>query len=78
MSRDAEAVLQAFDVLRNEDKRAVAEEVLRRSMPFDSGAIEDAEIGAASIALFESLSREDDDSRPRLSLALRLRNGRQG
>jgi hypothetical protein len=35
-------------------------------------------IGAASIALFESLSREDDDSRPRLSLALRLRNGRQG
>jgi hypothetical protein len=39
--------------------------VLRRSLPFDSGPLEDEEIGAASAALFESLEEEDGHSPPR-------------
>lgn len=62
MSRDTEFLLKAFEVLPVEEKRAFAEEVLRRSMPFDSGPIEDEEIGAASKALFEFLAQEDEDT----------------
>ncbi len=62
MSRETEALLEAFENLPQEEKRAFAGEVLRRSLPFDSGPIEDSEIGAASTALFESLDKEDGDS----------------
>jgi hypothetical protein len=55
MSNETQALLQAFEHLPAEEKRAFTEEVLRRSLPFDSGAIADQEIGAASAALFESL-----------------------
>jgi hypothetical protein len=60
MSRDTEALLDAFEQLPVEEKRAFTQEVLRRSLPFDSGPLEDEEIGAASAALFESLEGEDD------------------
>ena len=53
-------LLKEFDHLSPEEKRAFTEEVLRRTLPFDSGRIEDEEIGAASAALFESL--EDGNS----------------
>jgi len=62
MSRDTEALLDAFEHLPVEEKRAFAQEVLRRSLPFDSGPLEDEEIGAASAALFESLEEEDGHS----------------
>jgi hypothetical protein len=65
MSRDAEALLDAFEHLPVEEKRAFAQEVLRRSLPFDSGPLEDEEIGAASSALFESLEEEDGHPAPR-------------
>jgi len=55
MSRDTEALLDAFEHLPVEEKRAFAGEVLRRSLPFDSGPLEDEEIGAASAALFDYL-----------------------
>ena len=55
MSRDTEALLDAFEHLPVEEKRAFTHEVLRRSLPFDSGRLEDEEIGIASAALFESL-----------------------
>jgi hypothetical protein len=55
MSRDTEALLDAFEHLPVEEKRAFTQEVLRRSLPFDSGPLEDEEIGAASAALFESV-----------------------
>ena len=65
MSRDTEALLDAFEHLPVEEKRAFTEEVLRRSLPFDSGPLEDEEIGAASEALFGSLEEEDGHPAPR-------------
>lgn len=65
MSRETQALLDAFDHLPAEEKRSFTEEVLRRSLPFDSGSIEDEEIGFASSALFDSLDSNDDHSAPR-------------
>ena len=62
MSREAEALLEAFEHLPPEDKRAFAQEILRRSLPLDSGALSDEEIGAASATLFESLDNYEDDA----------------
>jgi len=55
MSRDTEALLDAFEHLPVEEKRAFTHEVLRRSLPFDSGPVEDEEIGAGSAALFDCM-----------------------
>lgn len=65
MSRDTETLLDAFEHLPVEEKRAFTQEVLRRSLPLDSGLLEDEEIGAASAALFESLEEEDGHPSPR-------------
>ena len=65
MSRDTEAPLDAFEHLPVEEKRTFTQEVLRRSLPFDSGPLEDEEIGAASAALFGSLEEEDGHPAPR-------------
>jgi len=62
MSRDSQALLEAFERLPEPERRAFMDEVLRRSLPFDSGPIEDEEIGAASSRLFESLDEKDGDS----------------
>jgi hypothetical protein len=61
MTRETTALLDAFEHLPAEEKRSFTEEVLRRSVPFDSGHLEDAEIGAASAALFRSLDEQDAD-----------------
>ncbi len=55
MTRETTTLLDAFEHLPAEEKRSFTEEVLRRSLPFDSGPLEDAEIGAASAVLFQSL-----------------------
>ena len=55
MSADTLALLDAFEHLAPSEKRSFAEEVLRRSLPYDSGALSDDEIGAASADLFISL-----------------------
>jgi len=52
MSDETQALLEAFEHLPAEEKRAFTEEVLRRSLPFDSGTLADQEIGAPSAALF--------------------------
>jgi len=65
MSRDTEVLLEAFEHLPVEEKRAFTEEVLRRSLPFDSGPLEDEEIGAVSAVLFESLEKDDGHPAPR-------------
>jgi hypothetical protein len=59
MTRDCEALLEAFEHLAAEEKNVFAQEVLRRSLPFDSGPLADEEIRAASAALFRSLEEED-------------------
>ncbi len=65
MSRDTQALLEAFEHLPAEEKRAFTEEVLRRSLPFDSGPLADEAIGAASDSLWQSLDEEDGDSAAR-------------
>ena len=55
MSRDTQALLEAFDHLPAEEKCAFTEEVLRRSLSFDSGPLADEDIGAGSDALWQSL-----------------------
>ena len=47
-----------------EEKRAFTEEVLRRSLPFESGPLADEEIGASSDALWQSLDDEEDGDAP--------------
>jgi hypothetical protein len=59
------ALLDAFEALPVIEKRAFTEEVLRRSLPFDSGPLGDDEIGAASDALFDVLDQEDAGTRTR-------------
>ena len=61
MSRDTKALLEAFEHLPAEEKRVFTDEVLRRSLPFDSGPLADEEIGAASDALFTCLDDKDVD-----------------
>jgi len=65
MSGEAQALLDAFEHLPIEEKQLFAQEVLRRSLPFDSGSLSDEEIGAASGGLFQSLEEEDVDFTPR-------------
>ena len=60
MRRDTQALLEAFEHLAAEEKRAFTEEVLSRSLPFDSGPLTDEEIGAD--ALWQSLDEEDRDT----------------
>ena len=65
MSRETQALLDAFEHLPANEKSAFAQEVLRRSLPFESGSLSDEEIGAASSALFQSLEDEDGGSTAR-------------
>ncbi len=55
MSRDTQALLEGFEHLPAEEKRTLTQEVLRRSLPFDSGPLTDEEIGLASASLLSSL-----------------------
>ena len=64
MSRETQALLDAFDHLPAEEKRAFTEAVLRRSLPFDSGPLADEEIGAASAALWHSLDNDEGGDAP--------------
>jgi hypothetical protein len=63
MSSETQALLKAFEQLPAQEKQVFAEEVLRRSLPFDSGPLDDEEIGAVSAELFRSL--EDEDAGPK-------------
>jgi len=59
MTQQTKTLLEAFETLPAEEKRAFTQEILRRSLPFDSGAISDEEIGAASSHLFDLLDKDD-------------------
>jgi hypothetical protein len=62
MSEQTASLLKAFDSLPTEDRQSVAIEILRRTrdLPFDSGPLEDREIGEAGRALFYYLDREEN------------------
>lgn len=59
MRQATKTLLDAFETLPVDEKRAFADEILRRSLPFDSGPLNDDEIGAASSELFQSLDNDD-------------------
>jgi hypothetical protein len=67
MSKQTVQLLEAFDALPIDDKKAFAVEVLRRTreLPFDSGSIADDEIGEAGKALFGFLDQEENAARTR-------------
>jgi hypothetical protein len=65
MSQEIKVLLEAFDHLPEEDKNFFTREVLRRSLPFDSGPLEDEEIGSTSSAFFKYLDEQDADATPR-------------
>jgi hypothetical protein len=58
-------LLEAFDALPVEEKRIFTVEFLRRTIPFDSGTLDDEETARASDDLFASLDAEDHGARPR-------------
>jgi len=63
MTQNASALLEAFETLPAEEKRAFADEILRRSLPFDSGPLTDEEIRGASSKRFEWLDEDDTGAR---------------
>ena len=65
MTDRTSALLDAFEHLPPQEKRVFTEEILRRSMPFDSGPLEDEEIVSGSSILFRMLDQEDGDTKPR-------------
>ncbi|MBL8230433.1 MAG: hypothetical protein JNL98_18225 [Bryobacterales bacterium] len=65
MSRQTSQLLEAFDALPAEEKRVFTAEFFRRTIPFDSGPLDDAETAHAADALFAMLDDEEDDSQSR-------------
>jgi hypothetical protein len=55
MSEHAVELLEAFDALPEDDKRAFTLEFLRRAVPFDSGPLDDLEIAHAADQLLATL-----------------------
>lgn len=64
MSRETAQLLEAFEALPEEEKRAFTAEFLRRALPFDSGPLDDDETARAADDLFALLDSEDE-TRPR-------------
>lgn len=58
-------LLEVFETLPVEEKQAFAHEVLRRSLPFDSGPLADDEIAASSARLIEFLDIDDASTQSR-------------
>ena len=62
MGSQTSELLQAFEALPAEEKRAFTAEFLKRAIPFDSGPLEDEETGRASDELFALLDAEENDA----------------
>ncbi|MBK7926991.1 MAG: hypothetical protein IPJ98_05670 [Bryobacterales bacterium] len=65
MSRQTIELLEAFDSLPAEEKRAFTAEFFRRAIPFDSGPLDDEETAHAADELFAVLDQEEDDAATR-------------
>ena len=58
-------LLEAFEALPEEEKRIFTAEFLRRSIPFDSGPLNDEETAHAADKLFALLDTEENDTSSR-------------
>lgn len=61
MSKTAE-LLDAFDALPEDEKRAFTAAFFRRAVPFDSPPLEDDETARAADELMAFLDEEEDDA----------------
>jgi hypothetical protein len=55
MSSQTAQLLQAFEALPEDEKRAFTVEFLRRAVPFDSGPLDDSETSDAADNLLSNL-----------------------
>ena len=62
MSRETADLLQAFEALPDDEKRAFTAEFLRRAIPFNSGPLDGAETAHAADQLFARMDAEEDGS----------------
>jgi hypothetical protein len=65
MSDKTAQLLEAFAELPDDEKRASTVEFLRRSLPFDSGPLEDEETAQAGDYMCALLDREGNDASAR-------------
>jgi hypothetical protein len=65
MSKQTAQLLEAFESLPEEEKRAFTVEFLRRAAPLDSGPLDDEETALAADQLFSDLEAEENDAEPR-------------
>jgi len=62
MSAETAHLLEAFESLPPTEKRLFTQEVLRRALPFDSGALDDDEIALAGDGLFAFLAAQEENA----------------
>ena len=65
MGRQVTEILEAIEALAPEERRVFTAEFLRRSVPFDSGPLDDEETAHAADQLFALLDMEENESSPR-------------
>jgi hypothetical protein len=64
MSKTAQ-ILEAFEALSEVEKRVFTVEFLRRSVPFESGPLDDEETAQAADDLFAILDAEENEAKSR-------------
>ena len=62
MSQETAYLLEAFEALPEEEKRVFVVEFLRRTVPFDSGPLDDQETARAADELFALLDGEENEA----------------
>ena len=65
MSSDTAHLIAEFDSLPEREKQIVAQEILRRMPPFDSGPLDDEQVALAGDHLAAMIEREENDSETR-------------
>jgi hypothetical protein len=65
MSKEAAQLLEEFKDLPEREKRIFTAEFLRLTLPYDSGSIEDDQIGQAGRTLIALPDQEENRAQPR-------------
>jgi len=62
MSRETAELLEAFEALPEDEKRIFTAELMRRTVPFDSGPLNDEETAHAADQLLTLLETKEDEA----------------